>query len=401
MINARHDNDAAASKSPAPRPRRRLGRLITKAGIIVVAALAVMLLALALIGSPWRAYEAARLLLDLAALDAPDSQRRTPPMMRAPVTYEVDHRTYRGDVYRPLEEPQAGLVLLHGASPLGKDEPRLVDFAATLASTRFVVLVPDLVGLRQLKLRAVAARDIADAVLYMQATPGLAPNNRIGIVSLSVASGPALLAAAEPRIRERLGFILAIGGYYDMLDMLTFSTTGDFKNGAQWHHREPNEYGKWVLVLSNVDQLPAASDRRVLTAIARRKLKDPRADVTTLAARLSPQGRAVYDFVNNTDRQRVQELFAQLPMNIKSEIQALSLSKRDLSGIKAQVILVHGLNDPMIPYTESVALAGALPPSQVRLFLVNGLVHVDLKPAPVDYWRIYRAVYTLLLERDR
>ncbi|MFB3088628.1 MAG: alpha/beta hydrolase [Acidiferrobacterales bacterium] len=401
MINARHDNDAAASKSPAPRPRRRLGRLITKAGIIVVAALAVMLLALALIGSPWRAYEAARLLLDLAALDAPDSQRRTPPMMRAPVTYEVDHRTYRGDVYRPLEEPQAGLVLLHGASPLGKDEPRLVDFAATLASTRFVVLVPDLVGLRQLKLRAVAARDIADAVLYMQATPGLAPNNRIGIVSLSVASGPALLAAAEPRIRERLGFILAIGGYYDMLDMLTFSTTGDFKNGAQWHHREPNEYGKWVLVLSNVDQLPAASDRRVLTAIARRKLKDPRADVTTLAARLSPQGRAVYDFVNNTDRQRVQELFAQLPMNIKSEIQALSLSKRDLSGIKAQVILVHGLDDPMIPYTESVALAGALPPSQVRLFLVNGLVHVDLKPAPVDYWRIYRAVYTLLLERDR
>lgn len=401
MINARHDNDAAASKSPAPRPRRRLGRLITKAGIIVVAVLAVMLLALALIGSPWRAYEAARLLLDLAALDAPDSQRRTPPMMRAPVTYEVDHRTYRGDVYRPLEEPQAGLVLLHGASPLGKDEPRLVDFAATLASTRFVVLVPDLVGLRQLKLRAVAARDIADAVLYMQATPGLAPNNRIGIVSLSVASGPALLAAAEPRIRERLGFILAIGGYYDMLDMLTFSTTGDFKNGAQWHHREPNEYGKWVLVLSNVDQLPAASDRRVLTAIARRKLKDPRADVTTLAARLSPQGRAVYDFVNNTDRQRVQELFAQLPMNIKSEIQALSLSKRDLSGIKAQVILVHGLDDPMIPYTESVALAGALPPSQVRLFLVNGLVHVDLKPAPVDYWRIYRAVYTLLLERDR
>lgn len=401
MINARHDNDAAASKSPAPRPRRRLGRLITKAGIIVVAALAVMLLALALIGSPWRAYEAARLLLDLAALDAPDSQRRTPPMMRAPVTYEVDHRTYRGDVYRPLEEPQAGLVLLHGASPLGKDEPRLVDFAATLASTRFVVLVPDLVGLRQLKLRAVAARDIADAVLYMQATPGLAPNNRIGIVSLSVASGPALLAAAEPRIRERLGFILAIGGYYDMLDMLTFSTTGDFKNGAQWHHREPNEYGKWVLVLSNVDQLPAASDRRVLTAIARRKLKDPRADVTTLAARLSPQGRAVYDFVNNTDRQRVQELFAQLPINIKSEIQALSLSKRDLSGIKAQVILVHGLDDPMIPYTESVALAGALPPSQVRLFLVNGLVHVDLKPAPVDYWRIYRAVYTLLLERDR
>jgi hypothetical protein len=401
MTNARHDNDAAASKSPAPRPRRRLGRLITKAGLIVVAALAVMLLALALIGSPWRAYEAAHLLLDLAALNAPDSQRRTPPMMRAPVTYEVDHRTHRGDVYRPLEEPLAGLVLLHGASPLGKDEPRLVDFAAALASTRFVVLVPDLVGLRQLKLRAVAARDIADAVLYMQATPGLAPNNRIGIVSLSVASGPALLAAAEPRIRERLGFILAIGGYYDMLDMLTFSTTGDFKNGAQWHHREPNEYGKWVLVLSNVDQLPAASDRRVLAAIARRKLKDPRADVTTLAARLGPQGRAVYDFVNNTDRQRVQELFAQLPINIKSEIQALSLSKWDLSGIKAEVILVHGLDDPMIPYTESVALAGALPPSQVRLFLVNGLVHVDLKPAPVDYWRLYRAVYTLLLERDR
>ncbi len=374
---------------------------MTKSGLIIAVTLAVTLLGLTIIGSPGRAFEAARLLLDLAALTAPDSRPSTVPMMRAPITYEVERRSYRGDVYRPLEQPLAGLVLLHGASPLGKDEPRLVDFAAALASTRFVVLVPDLVGLRQLKLRAVAAREIADTVQYMHSTPGLAPGGRVGIIALSVASGPALLAATEPGTRERLRFVLTIGGYYDMLDTLTFSTTGDFKDGTQWRHRAPNDYGKWVLVLSNVDKLPSASDRRALAVIARRKLENPKANVDALLARLGADGRAVYEFINNADRRRVEGLFAQLPAGIKSEIQALSLSNRDLSEIEANVILVHGLDDPMIPYTESVALARALPPARVSLFLVNGLVHVDLKPALADYWRLYRAVYTLLLERDR
>lgn len=380
-----------------PHVRRILASVAWIAGI----ALAAVILILVSVGSPVRAYEAGRLLLDLAALRTDTTARTIPPMMRAPVTYEVQGRAYRGDVYRPLDEPLAAIVLLHGAAPFGKDDPRLVEFAATLAGARFVVLVPDLVDLRKLRLRAAAATDVADAVLYMTSARGLAPNGRVGITALSVAAGPAILAASQPEMRERVHFVLAIGGYYDMLTTLTFLTTGHFRHDAQWHYREPNPYGKWLLVLSNIDKLASSSDRRLLAEIVKRKLKNPEEQVAHLVSRLGSEGGAVYSFTDNRDREQVEALFTQLPENLRSEIQALSLSNRDLSQIPARVVLVHGLDDPVIPYTESIALARALPPDRSKLFLVNGLVHVDLRPTLIDYWRLWRAVYALLWERDR
>lgn len=376
-------------------------RIISKTRLVIAIVLVAAVLALAVIGSPWRTYAAIRLLLDLSTLATPVSERRTPPMMRAPVTYEVEDRAYRGDVYRPLEEPLAGLILLHGAAPTGKDDPRLVDFAATFARARFVVLVPDLVRLRKLQLRTGATQEIVDTVLHMVSSPSLAPNGNVGIVTLSVAGGPAVMAALQPEIRERLGFILAIGAYYDLLTTLTYSTTGYFRDDTQWYHREPNDYGKWVLVLSNVEALADRSDRQILATMARRKLANQEAELDGLAARLSPEGRTLYQFIGNTDPAQARRLFAHLPANIKSEIEALSPSKKDLSAMLAQVILVHGLDDPIIPYAESIALADALPPDKVNLFLVNGLFHVDLKPTLKDYWRLWRAIYALLTQRDR
>ena len=69
------------------------------------------------------------------------------------------------------------------------------------------------------------------------------------------------------------------------------------------------------------------------------------------------------------------------------------------------VVQVTGGNDFMntiIPYTESVALAAAAAPDRASLFLVDGLDHVDLRPAGLaDTLTLWRAVYRLLKERDK
>lgn len=349
-------------------------------------------------GTAQRAYEAGRWLMEFA--QSAEARGGLRPMMRAPVSYEVDGRRYNADIYRPLAPPRAALVLLHGASAGGKDEPRLVDFAATLAAARFIVLVPDLVHLRKLQLRAATRTDVVDAVRYMTSAPELIPNQNLGIVAISVAAGPAIAAALEPAIPEQLRFVFAIGGYYDMLTTLTFATTGYFHDGTQGHRQEPNDYGKWVFALSNVEMLKSLADRQAITAIARRKLKDRGASVDALVARLTPEGEVLYRFLANTDPDQVQRLHAALPPEVRAEIEALSLSNKNLSTIRASLILVHGRDDTIIPYSESIALARALPPARTQLFLVRGLFHVDLKAGLGDYWQLWRAAYALLKQRD-
>jgi hypothetical protein len=61
---------------------------------------------------------------------------------------------------------------------------------------------------------------------------------------------------------------------------------------------------------------------------------------------------------------------------------------------------VHGYDDKIVPYSESVALAHALRDRSPRLYLANGLAHVDFKePGFGDAWALYCAVNALLSER--
>jgi hypothetical protein len=95
----------------------------------------------------------------------------------------------------------------------------------------------------------------------------------------------------------------------------------------------------------------------------------------------------------------VQDLIGQLPAAAQSDIAALNLAERDLSGLGAELILVHGLDDNIIPWGESVALAAAVPADRVRLYLLHGLRHVDRDFEGLDAWRAWTALRALLSQR--
>jgi fermentation-respiration switch protein FrsA (DUF1100 family) len=86
---------------------------------------------------------------------------------------------------------------------------------------------------------------------------------------------------------------------------------------------------------------------------------------------------------------------------VRADIESLDLAARDLSGLRAEFILVHGLDDAIIPYSESVALDAALPAGRSKLFLLEGLHHVDQELRGVDAWRMWRALRAVLAQRDR
>jgi len=278
-------------------------------------------------------------------------------------------------------------------------DPRLVAFATTLARARFTVLVPDLPEVRALKVRARDAVGVADAFEHLLSGFDDAMAYRAGIAAFSYACGPAILAALEPRLEGRVDFILAVGGYYDLEQVLTFATTGYFREGAQWRRTTPIEYGKWVFVFSNLDLVSEPGSRDALRRMAERRFYGTSARIDDLLPALGREGQAVYALVNNRDPQRVPALVQDLPERIRAEFDALNLARRDLSGLGAALILVHGKDDAIIPYTESVSLAAAVPEGAGRLYIVEGLSHVDIRPEVLDSWTLVKAVQALLGER--
>jgi pimeloyl-ACP methyl ester carboxylesterase len=344
--------------------------------------------------------EATWVLEDLGArMEDSRLKRNTPKPERRSVAYVEDGRNFLADLYLPGEPALAGIVLVPGAAAKGKNDPRLVAFATTLARTRFLVLVPDLPNLRALKVRAEDAGNIAAAFRHLRSRPEIPTKARTGIGAFSYAVGPAVLAAMEPDIRTRVNFVLGVGGYYDLHRVVNFFATGYFLKNGQWEYLEPNVYGKWVFVLSNVDRLSDARDRQVLRTMAKRKMNDPQAPVADLRSNLTEEGRSVVDLLENRNRERTPELIAALPAEIRAEMQALNLANKDLSRLHAHLILLHGKDDDIIPYTESLALAAAVPPEHSDLFLIDGLAHVDTRPVGLDRQAAWQAIHAVLAQR--
>jgi len=344
-----------------------------------------------------RAQEAAALLSDIAAGEGPSQLKRdTPAPERRPIVYSGGF----GDLYVSPEGTVAALVLVPGLARTGKDDPRLVAFATSLARVRFAVLVPDVESLRALKVRPADIDTVADAALWLSSQAHLTGGQPVGIVAISYAAGPALLAASTARARDQVGFVVSVGGYHDITEVVRFFTTGAYRLDGRWRHAEPNAYGKWVFVKSNAERLDDPADQARLVAIAEAKLDDPAVDTSAAASQLGAEGKSVLALAGNTDRDRVAALVAALPPAIRDDMAALDPSAAPLEAASARLILIHGRDDTIIPYSESIDLGRRLGDDRASLYLVDGLWHVDADFSLYDRWVLWDAAIELLEHRD-
>lgn len=384
--------------------------------------------------APVRHYEAALVLQDIAAAQGASRLKQTTAVpLRQSIAYTVDGRERRGDLYLPAQlsvtklpvtklpvtklpvnpptNSRAAIVAVPGAVPLGKDDPRLVAFATTLARAGFAVLAPDLTGFRQLSVRPADTREIADAFSYLARRTDLAPEGRAGLFAFSYAVGPAVLATLEPDIRDRVRFVVGLGGYHDLPRAMRFFTTGWFEHDGQWQRMTPDDTGKMVLLYASLPYLEDGSDRVIFDRMVALRMTDPAADLSPLAAELSRGAQAVHALAANTDPARFAELLARLPAAMLADMERLNLARHDLKLLRARLILVHGKNDNLIPYPESLALAAAAPEGLADVSLIHGVLgHVDLKFSSLftwrfwsedlpDMWKLWRVIDSLLAER--
>lgn len=342
--------------------------------------------------------DAALLLEDIMAGEE-DSRLKasTPPPSRHQVEYRIDGRHNIADLYLSPEGTQAGIVLIPGMVKKGKDDHRLVALANTLARLRFAVLVPEVAGLRHLYTRASNVRTMADAFRYLDEHPELPANIRTGFGGFSYGVGIVLLASLQPDIRDKVDYVLGFGGYYDMANIVTYFTTGfyqDEKTG-KLVYRRPHYYLKQVFTISNSALLKSDADRERVRAL----VENDDEDLYQQLDKLAPDAHALYNLITNENPQRVRSLIDKLSLPIKKELQGINPANQDLSKIKAQVILLHGRGDTMIPYTESIAIAGKLPVENTTLFLIEGYAHTDVKPKRQDLPQLLGAMDLLMQQR--
>ncbi|HSE02718.1 MAG TPA: hypothetical protein VLK35_01090, partial [Methylomirabilota bacterium] len=240
---------------------------------------------------------------------------RSLPATAGPRPVAVDLHV-RDSLLRP-----PGLVLIHGLSPQGKDDARLRAAAGLLARAGWAVAVPTVEGLTVLRLRPEDAGAVSASVRALDA----AGYRRVALLGVSLGAGPALLAAADPAIAGRLSAVMALGGYASAVELLRYTLTGAYAFGEQ--------AGRAPAVLEPAIAQFARANGELMNEAGRRLLdnRDP-ALVDERVRALSPRTQALLDTLSP----------------------AASIAR-----LQAPLFLVHGRQDPAVPFTESLRLEAA------------------------------------------
>jgi dienelactone hydrolase len=306
--------------------------------------------------------------------------------------YERDAVRLPARVYRPAEDRSAlpAWVVLHGITRTGREHAGLDRFARAFAAAGNLVFVPDVPEWRALQVAPAVTREtIRCAVRAVQSRSDVR-HGHVGLLAFSFGATQAVAAGADPEIAGLLHGIVGWGGYYDLRRAFHFGFTGEYELDGVASYMDPDPYGAWILAGNYLTRVPGhARDEPAAHALQALAIEagergfyawDPVYDDTKrrLRATLASQQRELFDYLAPlTDRPRPDPSFgAALAAAIAEAALAadpLLDPRPSLPQLRVPVLLAHGRDDRLIPYTETIRMARAVPADRLRACTVTAL----------------------------
>jgi hypothetical protein len=307
--------------------------------------------------------KAAGVLAEAVGLPFP---RPMAPLVRR---FDASFAGVTGHVYVP-DRPAPAVVLLPGAAPRGKDDPRAVRLALALARAGRVVLVPDL-SLARRRFDFEDLERVVRSVLVLSRHPLV--RGPVSLLGISYGGSFALVAAADPRLDGRLAQVAVFGAYWDLVGVIQAVTTGVTVVGGREIPWEGHPMARDILAEQAVALAPPAFREELRSALAGDGSPES----------LDPAARALYDLLTNRDAARTGGLAARLGPGAREVLTRFSPSSV-AGGIDAPVIGLHARGDPAVPFAESIHLARGLP--EARILAVGSFRHVDFLGSGPEAW---------------
>jgi dienelactone hydrolase len=303
---------------------------------------------------------------------------------------------------------QAGAILLVlGVNNVGRNQQVVARVADALARTGVAVLVPDSRVLLEGRLDVGEVDGVVRAFEVLASRPEVDPH-RVGVAGFSVGGSLALLAAADPRIADRVRFVNAFGAYGDASTYLASVAANAYRDesgtAVPW---TPSPLAREVYLRFVLDQVADAGDRRALElALGDDVLAAtrPPPDAELRASLETDAAQTIHDLLTASSLADAERAIDVLPPQTRSFIDAIS-PVRHVEGLRADVYLMHDTADHHVPFMESRALASVLDGagvlrarSEFRLFDHVQPDDVDAIAAAPELVKLLLHVRTLLEE---
>ena len=279
---------------------------------------------------------------------------------KEPVRREVNYPQAAGtglaDIYRiPDEEDRAAVLLFLGANAAGRDDKDVVNLGNSLARAGFVVMFhwSPTMALRS-NIDPVEIDNLVSAFQYLRAQE-FVDQDRLGMGGFCIGASFALVAAADPRIRDDVAFVNAFGPYFDARDLLMqlASRSRIYQGNSEvW---DPDRLTLRVFANELIETLEDPRGQQALSRLFLEGQDVPEAELSDLPQ----EAQRVRQLLEGTTLEEAEALYQELPAEFRATMNHISPSAH-VGDLKARIMILHDRNDRLIPSAESRRLADAL-----------------------------------------
>jgi pimeloyl-ACP methyl ester carboxylesterase len=280
-------------------------------------------------------------------------------------------------VVRPRGEgPWPAVFFVNGVVTEGRELPEVRRLAEGLGRAGYLVVVPDLPGLRRGEIRPETVHETLEVARAVSELPA-ARDGEVGLVGVSTGATLALLAAEKEDLDGRLSVVTGVAPYADVKTLLSIATTGYYEKDGRLIPYEADPFLPGVTTQSLVSMLPPSEERDTLLDELE-EVDRLRPEFLTDLRGMGAGARSVAELLANEDPRRFDELYAGLPDGVRADLKELSLVAGD-ERVSEPVELISGPHDRYFPLSETYAVRRIAP--QARVSVSEALDHVEPNPS--------------------
>ena len=270
-------------------------------------------------------------------------------------------------IFKPQTAKKTTFILFPGASPFAEEHPGMIGLATTIMNLGYNVFIPRIPPLKALSVKSENIEWFARAYEQILCRDDV-DETKVAIIGISFGGSLLLKATLDERIKSNPPrSMLMYGSCFDLESGLNFLLSGEIKHNGKIVHIPPNDWGLTVLFHNFLKEVNTGFDTTAIQTILAARVAEKLDEVERLKAELNEHDLVLVEAVlsgkYNSQIKKISHQIIKSQKDVLDEVSPSSFCKN----ISMKVFIMHGANDSMVPYTESVKLGDNLPNNKLLI----------------------------------
>lgn len=274
------------------------------------------------------------------------------------------------------------MLAVHGMSPYGNKDPRFINVCKSFAGCGFTVISPEFLDIKEFKIDPSISNQIVSVIEYITDNKDLCPEGKLSIFSVSFSGTLCLMASADERVRDKITSVCAVGSFGNIKTTLSYLI----------NNTDSDPYGMLIILKNFIHYSIDAyynklgtSPEKILKAldiaIQDNFYKRNPSFLKYYLEKMTVKDRYIFTrLVHDPDYRNYHWNNVLKNKDVMKMADEFDIPEY-LKNVSANVLLLHGMDDNVIPSNESLELHSMLKQRLInaKLLLTPLLGHSNIK----------------------